>query len=152
MLPPEINVEQYPNLQKWVIGCLSGHKKDNDIIYQLCRRTGWDWSQAKRFVEQVGQGSQKEIHRRRVPLLLGIGLLMMVSGAVAFLSAFPDLTALLSEMEPPLNIGRIIEYIFARHSEYLLAVKLVTGMALFIGGGVGTWRAVMSAIPAKGKI
>jgi hypothetical protein len=151
MVPPDIDVEQYPGLKQWVIGCFSGHKKVNDIIYQLCQRTGWDWSQAKRFVEQVGRGSQKEIHQRRLPLLLGIGLLFMVSGAIAFVSAFPDLTVLLAEMEPPLKIERIVEYIFMGRSGYVLAAKLVGGMAMFIGGGVGTWRAVMSAMTGEGE-
>jgi hypothetical protein len=151
MLPTEINVEQYPGLKKWVIDCFSGHKKANDIIFQLCQRTGWDWKQSKRFVEQVGQSSQKEIHQRRMPLLLGIGLLFMVSGAIAFISAFPDLTTMLSQMEPPLKIERIIEYIFMGRSEYLLAAKLVGGMAMFIGGGVGTYRAVTAAMTGEGE-
>ena len=151
MLPSDVDLERYPGLKRWVIGCLSGHKKANDIVFQLCRQTGWDWNQAKRFVEQVGRESQKEIHQRRMPLLMGIGLLMIAGGAVAFVSAYPDLITTLSQMEPPLEISRVVEYIFLGRSGYLLAGKLVTGMAMIIGGGIGTLRAVMAAMTGEGE-
>lgn len=151
MLPSENDVERYPGLKRWVIGCFSSHKKVNDIIYQLCQQTGWDWNQAKRFVEQVSKESQKEINQRRAPLLLGIGLLMIVGGALAFFSAFPDITAILAEMEPPLDAGRVIQFIFASHSEYILIIKLGTGLAMFVGGAVGSWRTVMGAMTGEGE-
>ena len=151
MLPSDVDMERYPGLKRWVIGCFSGHKKVNDIIYQLCQQTGWDWSQAKQFVDQVARESQKEIHQRRMPLLLGIGLLMMVSGTIAFVSAFPDLQTTLSQMEPPLDLSRVVEYIFLGRSGYLLAVKLVTGTAMVIGGGIGTLRAVTAAMTGEGE-
>jgi hypothetical protein len=151
MLPSDIDKDRYPGLKRFVISGFSAHKKANDIIYQLCQQTGWDWNQAKQFVEQVSQEGQKEIHQRRMPLLLGIGLLMMVGGVLAFLSAFPDITAMLSEMEPPLDAGRVIQYIFMGRGEYLLAVKLVTGMAMFIGGAVGSYRTVTAAMTGEGE-
>jgi len=150
MQPDDTDVEHYPGLKRWVIGSFASHKKANDIIYQLCQQTGWDWNQAKRFVERVAGESQKEIHQRRMPLLLGIGLLFMVSGALAFASAYPDLLATLSEMEPPLDPARVFEYIFLGRSGYLLAAKIVAGMAMIIGGGVGTWRAVTAAMTGEG--
>ncbi|MGD0806285.1 MAG: hypothetical protein ABSA10_02215 [Anaerolineales bacterium] len=151
MLPSDVDMDRYPGLKRWVIGSFSGHKKVNDIIYQLCQQTGWDWNQAKQFVDQVARESQKEIHQRRMPLLLGIGLLMMVSGTIAFVSAFPDLQTTLSQMEPPLDLSRVVEYIFLGRSGYLLAVKLVTGTAMLIGGGIGTLRAVTAAMTGEGE-
>jgi len=151
MLPSEVDLERYPGLKRWVIGCFSGHKKVNDIIFQLCQQTGWDWNQAKQFVDQVARESQKEIHQRRMPLLLGIGLLMMVSGTIAFVSAFPDLQTTLSQMEPPLDLSRVVEYIFLGRSGYLLAAKLVTGTAMVIGGGIGTLRAVTAAMTGESE-
>jgi hypothetical protein len=151
MLPSDADVERYPGLKRWVIGSFSSHKKPNDIIFQLCQQTGWDWSTAKQFVEQVSREGQKEINQRRMPLLLGIGLLMMIGGALAFLSAFPDISAVLSEMEPPLDAARVIQFILASRSEYLLIAKLATGMAMFIGGAVGSWRTVMGAMTGEGE-
>ncbi|MGD0174477.1 MAG: hypothetical protein ABSC61_08605 [Anaerolineales bacterium] len=151
MLPSDVDMERYPGLKRWVIGCFSGHKKVNDIIYLLCQQTGWDWNQAKQFVDQVARESQKEIHQRRMPLLLGIGLLMMVSGTIAFVSAFPDLQTTLSQMEPPLDLSRVVEYIFLGRSGYLLAAKLVTGTAMVVGGGIGTLRAVTAAMTGEGE-
>ncbi len=151
MLPPDVDMERYPGLNRWVVACFSGHKKVNDIVFQLCQKTGWDWNQAKQFVDQVARESQKEIHQRRMPLLLGIGLLMIASGTIAFVSAFPDLQTTLSQMEPPLDLGRVVEYIFLGRSGYLLAAKLATGLAMVIGGGIGTLRAVMAAMTGEGE-
>jgi hypothetical protein len=147
----EIDATRYPDLRKWVVACLSSHKKPNEIIFQLCRRTGWDWSQAKRFVEQVTELDTKEVHKRRMPLLLGIGLLMMVGGVVAFLPAFFDLIADLSYLEPPLDGEKIINLIFMARGDYLRIIKLVLGMAAFVGGAYGIWSAVRSAITGEGE-
>ncbi len=147
----EIDSSRYPDLRKWVVASLANHKKPNDLIFQLCQRTGWDWSQAKRFVEQVVESDQKQIHQRRMPLLLGIGVLMMVLGVVSFLPAFLDLMADLSALEPPLDLTKVIEVGFSARMEYVRIARLVIGMAMFIGGGYGIWGAVKSALTGEGE-
>ncbi|MGB7539170.1 MAG: hypothetical protein WBM17_11585 [Anaerolineales bacterium] len=147
----EIDATRYPDLRKWVVGCLSGHKKPNDIIFQLCRRTGWDWGQAKRFVEQVVEMDQKQVHRQRMPLLLGIGLLMVVGGIVAFLPAFMDLIATLSLIEPPLDGEKFMTLVINARGGYVRIIRLVTGLAMFVGGGYGIISAVKSAMTGEGE-
>jgi hypothetical protein len=150
--PPAAGIDaaHYPDLRKWVISSLSGHKKPNEIIFQLCQRTGWDWNQATSFVEQVTQLDQKQVHQRRMPLLLAIGLFMLVGGILLFLPAFLDLMAILSQIEPPLDLNKIMTAAFYARTGYILAIRLVTGMAMIIGGGWGIWSAVRSAITGEG--
>jgi hypothetical protein len=147
----DIDATRYPDLRKWVVGCLSGHKKPNDIIFELCRRTGWDWNQAKKFVEQVVEMDRKEVHQRQMPLLLGIGLLMIALGVVAFLPAFMDLIADLSYLEPPLDLEKIINLGLMARGDYLRIIELVTGLAMFVGGGFGIWGAVKAAMTGEGE-
>jgi hypothetical protein len=147
----QIDSTRYPELRKWVVASLAGHKKPNDIIFQLCRRTGWDWGQAKQFLEQVAESNQKEIHQRRMPLLLGIGILFMAAGAISFFSAYTDLAEILSTLEPPLDLEKIVNAVLMARSIYLLAVKLVLGMAGVVGGGYGIWSALQSAITGEGE-
>jgi hypothetical protein len=147
----ETDVTRYPDLRKWVVGCLSGHKKPNDIIFQLCRRTGWDWNQSKRFVEQVIELDQKEVHQRRMPLLLGIGILFLIVGAVSFLSAFVDLVAILSTLEPPLDLQKIINAVLMAKSIYFLIARLAGGLVLVVGMSYGISNAVKSAITGEGE-
>ena len=147
----EIDATRYPDLRKWVVSCLSGHKKSSDIIFELCRRTGWDWNQAKRFVEQVAELDQKQVHQRRMPLLLGIGVLFMITGAVSFISAFMDLSVILSELEPPLDLEKIINAAFMSRSIYSLIGKFAFGMIAVVGGGYGISSSVKSAITGEGE-
>jgi hypothetical protein len=147
----QIDSTRYPELRKWVVASLARHKKPNDIIFQLCRRTGWDWNMAKQFIDQVVEADQKEIHQRRMPLLLGIGILFMAAGAVSFISAYTDLAEILSTLEPPLDVEKILNAVFMARSMYLLAVKLILGMAGVVGGGYGIWSAVKSAITGEGE-
>jgi hypothetical protein len=147
----EIDPTRYPELRKWVVGCLSSHKKPNDIIFQLCRRTSWDWGQSKRFVEQVVEMDQKQVHQQRMPLLLGIGVLMMIGGAVAFIPAFLDLIATLSLLEPPLDGSEFMTLVVMAEGGYFRIIRLVTGLAMFIGGSYGIISAVKSAMTGDGE-
>jgi hypothetical protein len=142
---------RYPDLRKWVVSSLAGHKKPNDIIFQLCRRTGWDWKQAERFVGQITELDSKEVHRRRMPLLFAIGLLMMGGGIFAFLPAFLDLLAALSALEPPWNAEKIVFAFTAAQTGYYGVIRLFGGLAMFIGGAVGISSAVRSAISGEGE-
>jgi len=146
----DIDATRYPELRKWVVGCLSNHKKPNEIIFQLCRRTSWDWGQAKRFVEQVVELDQKQVHQKRMPLLLFFGLAMAVGGVVAFLPAFLDLIEDLSLLEPPLDGEEVLNLIFMARGDYVRIIRLVTGLAMTIGGAYGIWSAVKSAMTGEG--
>jgi hypothetical protein len=147
----EIDATRYPDLRKWVVGCLSGHKKPNDIIFEICRRTGWDWGQAKRFVEQVIEMDQKQVHQRRLPLLVGIGILFLITGTISFISALIDITAILAELDPPLDAQEIINAVLMARSIYYLIGKLAIGMIGVVGGGYGIMNAVKSAMTGDGE-
>ena len=151
MTTSEIDSSRYPELRKWAVASLAAHKKPNDIIFQLCHRTGWDWNQSKKFLEQVVESDKKEVHQKRMPLLVGIGILMMVLGVVSFLPAFFDLIADLSMLEPPLDLNKVIEAGFLARTEYVRIGRLVIGMAMFVGGGFGIWSAVKSALTGEGE-
>jgi hypothetical protein len=153
----EIDATRYPDLRKWVIGCLSGHKKPNEIIFQLCRRTGWDWGQAKRFVEQVVEMDQKQIHQKRMPLLIGIGMLFMIMGAFAFILGVNDLLEAISKLQNSPDISTILGLIFNLPRlamdplGFMIRLAIVYGPAMFIGGAWGTWSAVKSAMTGEGE-
>jgi hypothetical protein len=142
---------RYPELRKWVVSSLSGHKKPNDIIFQLCQRTGWDWKQAERFVGQITELDSKEVHRRRMPLLLGVGLFLMAGGVVAFLPAFLDMIADLQMLEPPWDLDKLFYALSGARANYYRVFGIFGGLAMFIGGGVGISNAIRSAISGEGE-
>ena len=155
---PEPDLERYPELKKWVIGCLSGHKKPNDITFQLCARTGWDWSQSRQFVEAVAKDSRKEVHQRRMPFLLVMCLSFIAIGLYFTLSGILELKSNLEELAGPMNFALFMTKIFPAivsmiYGQWgaLLPLKLIGGMATFVGSSVAAYRAVFSALTGEGE-
>jgi hypothetical protein len=140
----------YPELRKWVVGNLSGHKKINDIIFQLCRRTGWDWNTSKAFVEQITQVDQKEVHKGRLPLLVVLGILFFAGGLFLSVPAFFDMISILSGLQSPLNFEKIVDILIKARVGFLTSIRLVSGMAMIVAGGWGIVMAIRSAITGKG--
>ncbi len=149
--PSGIDAANYPELRKWVVGSLSGHRKPNDIIFQLCQRTGWEWNRSKSFVEQVVQIDQKAVHQRRLPLLVALGVFMVAGGVLLFLPALFDMINLLSRIEPPLDLDKILFITLQARVGFLTSLRLITGMGMIVGGGWGIGVAIRSAITGEGE-
>jgi hypothetical protein len=141
----------YPELRKWVVGNLSSHKKINDIIFQLCRRTGWDWNTSRAFVEQITQVDQKEVHKGRLPLLVVLGILIMAGGVFLSVPAFFDMASILSGLQSPLDFEKIVNLLFRARLGVLATIRLVSGMVMVVAGGWGIVMAIRSAITGEGE-
>jgi hypothetical protein len=141
---------EYPELRKWVVGCLSGHKKVNDIIYQLCQRTGWDWNTSRSFVEQITQIDQKEVHKRRLPILVMLGFFILAGGFILAVPAFFDMIDILSGMQPPFDFEKLFDMFFLARVGFLTTIRLVSGMAMVVAGGWGIVMAIRSAVTGEG--
>jgi hypothetical protein len=150
--PGEIDATRYPELRKWVVGCLSNHKKPNDIIFELCRRTGWDWNQAKRFIAQVVDLDQKRVHQKRMPLLLAIGLVFFfLPAAIAFISAYGDLKYIFSTLKPPWDLQTFRDAALLSLVNYPLLGKLAGGVIGVISGSFGILNIMKPAITGEGE-
>lgn len=155
--PGEIDATRYPELRKWVVGCLSNHKKPNDIIFELCRRTGWDWNQAKRFVAQVVDLDQKQVHQKRMPLLVGIGIFTMVAGVYFSIIGVRDLLEAISQLQNSPDIVTMLGMIINLRSlamdplGFMIRFAIVYGPAMFIGGAWGILSAVKSSMTGDGE-
>jgi hypothetical protein len=149
--PGVIDATRYPDLRKWVVSSLSNHKKPNDIIFQLCRRTDWDWNQAKRFVEQVVELDQKQVHQKRMPLLLGSGIFFVITGAFLFISAYNDVIAVLKTLEPPWDFQKFINAALNAEMIYYMVLKVLILMATVAGGSYGIVSALKAALIGEGE-
>jgi hypothetical protein len=144
---------RYPELRKWVVGCLSGHKKPNDIIFQLCHRTGWDWNQSKRFVEQVAQLDQRQVLQNRVPFMLAIGILGMAGGTFVTITGINNLQKEISTLVYAPDFLDFLKLVFTIGKdplEFLLHAAVIVGPAMFLGGAWGIYSAIKSALTGEG--
>jgi hypothetical protein len=143
--PGVIDATRYPDLRKWVVSSLSNHKKPNDIIFELCRRTDWDWNQAKRFVEQVVELDQKQVHQKRMPVLLLATVSGVVMGSFGFIRAYVEVLRIIP---PPIDLHKIINATLDSPTLLFEFASVMVGAAL---GGFGVVGIVKSAITGEGE-
>ena len=78
-----------PKLAEYVAKRLKSQRRKNDIAMEVCERTGVDWKEAQRFVNQVNLEQYQSINRaKNIPILILCGLfvfsgvVMLILGAV----------------------------------------------------------------------
>lgn len=96
--------------------------------------------------------NQKQIHMRRSPLLVAIGAIFLAGGFLLAWSSLLDLAAILPGLTPPLDTGKIVDYVFMARSGWIMAGKFVAGVAMLVGGGVSVWDAMTAAMTGQGKL
>jgi hypothetical protein len=90
--PVSINSEE---LDEFALQELKRQHHRNDILVQLCQRTGWDWQQAERFLDKVEADHPSELatQEKRLALLFNLtrileGLLVLAIGSLGILGPF----------------------------------------------------------------
>jgi hypothetical protein len=76
---------------------------------------------------------------------------MLAGGMFFFIPSIIEVIDILSMIDPPLDLNKIFEMVLMARSGYILAVRLVTGMAMVVGGGWGIWSAIQSAVTGDGE-
>lgn len=126
-------------LTEYVIHRLGQHVSQNDLIYDLCQRTGMSWDQGAKFVAEVEQKHHREIARRSSPLLLIIGIGIFLGGAWLFRGAALGFAALLQAGSFSLNP-------FDLRRDYVMLIRLGTGLAMIVGSIIGIVQVILSIL------
>ena len=79
MSPHLLNPEE---LDAWIEDQLVSHASRDDIILEVCNRTGMDWNHAEARVQAVELYRAEQIRRRRSPLWILLGVAIMIGGIV----------------------------------------------------------------------
>lgn len=130
----------------FVVSELAKYRNRNDVIRDLCERSGCRWEEAAAIVRRVESEQDHAIQVRRRPILtlLGAvfclsGLALMVLGVYLVLSGeVLPLTVELGFVEIDLPNGGQIVFI-------------VAGLPILLGGIVGTRRAYRDVDSSEGK-
>jgi len=118
-------------LTDFVIRELGQHASRDEILYALCQKSGMMWSQAEAFLRDVEINHQRDISRRRAPVLVVIGIVTAVVGAALFFYNFPRLREVLRD---PAALALMAPYV-------LRAIVIqVISMGMVLGGLLGIWR------------
>lgn len=117
-------------LTDYIIDQLGHHVSRNDLIFDICQRTGLAWSQVSDLVAQVEQQAQKKTALKQSPLLLIVALGILMGGlflACGALMYFLELArAGMFALDP-----------FSLRRDFLATIRLFTGFAMIIGSLIG---------------
>ncbi|MBI5304808.1 MAG: hypothetical protein HY868_21920 [Chloroflexi bacterium] len=121
-------------LTEYIIDQLGRHVTRNDLIFDICQRTGLPWSQVSDLVTQVERKDQKKIALKQSPVLLLIAVGILIGGvffACGALMYFVDLARANKFNLDPFSLRR----------DYFNVIRLFTGLAMILGSlfGVGSW-------------
>ncbi len=126
-------------LTEYVIQQLGKHVSRDNLIYDICQRTGRDWNNVNNLVAAVEQTHATKIARKQSPVLLIVALGILIGGlwaAGGALLYYSDLIQAGNFSIDPLSLRR----------DYVMLIRLGTGIAMIFGALVGAidqiWKMV----------
>ncbi len=126
-------------LTEYIIQQLGKHVSHNDLIYDICQRTGRDWNNVSTLIAAVEQTHATKIARKQSPVLLIIALGLLIGGIWAAGGALLYYVNLIQ------SGNSLIDPLLLR-SDYVMLIRLVTGIAMIFGALVGAidqiWKMV----------
>lgn len=113
------------------------------VIREVCDQTGMDWKQAAALVDEVERGESQSIARGNLPLMIGIGAIIMIGGFLLIgygLSQFflPFIDGTLGDLTREVLTLHILE-------NWIYLAEGIVGVAMVAGGGFGIGRAMAAA-------
>jgi hypothetical protein len=134
----EIDLEA---LSEFTFKQLKKQRRHNDIVEDICQKTGWHWNKSQRFVARVQTKHHDELQsgKNRLTLFVGIGivlvgLIMALIGASA-LSDYAKL-AVFAKTNPEVLLD------VSPSATFFALSATVTGIGMVLGGGFGIARAL----------
>ncbi len=124
-------------LTTYVMQRLGQHVTRNDLVFELCQRTGMSWDQATAFVREVEEQHGPQIARRQSLLFVVLGVGILLTGIVLTYMSLNYVTGVLN--------GSISWFDLRR--DYYAIARLITGIAMILGSLYGLWKVYLSVLP-----
>ena len=70
------------DIKKFIITKLGKHHNPNEIIREVCERTGMRWDDAQKFIKQVYAENREEIAGRQSGIIIALSVFIIISGVV----------------------------------------------------------------------
>jgi hypothetical protein len=130
-------------LSEFAFQQLKKQRRHNDIVEDVCRKTGWHWNKSQRFVARVQTKHHDELQssKNRVTMIVGVGIvlagLIVALNGIGALSDYAKL-AVFAKTNPEVLLD------IAPSAIFLALSATVTGIGMVLGGGYGIARALTS--------
>ncbi len=122
-------------LSNFVVSELSKHRRRKDVVFDVAQRTGVNWREAERYVEDVAMAEGSKIATRKNILIIPLGLAI---GGIGFYISILEGLALLSILTAASAPGGNLETGAASTAALQVVLpRLAVGLAMTAGGVIG---------------
>ena len=127
-----------PDITNYIVYRLSDAVPPNDIIMDICDKTGISWPEAEELVEQVQFEHEQDVTKRQFPLLTLVALSIFVGGVgllaystyMLFLTTSTYANTALNPWDLPDTLNLIFNYAAFTLSLILFAIAMILGSLL----------------------
>jgi len=119
-----------------IISKLGRQSSRNEIIIAICEKSGLDWTEAERLIQQVEEEHHRSIAIRQTPVLIVISGLTIIGGVsllgygIMFFMDFYQMD--------------IVQRALLVEAGYLRIVSMLLGLGMLGGGLYGLWNTFSS--------
>ena len=129
-------------LTEFVSTSIADLRDSDDIIYDICTRTGWHWQRANDFLIAIQESRLQQIKKRKRRFMLPLGVAIFLVGAVIIYLIGANLwNEYLSlqhqEGAVEISLQMKLTYLFTNHGYTALM-----GAAMMVGGAFGVGKAL----------
>jgi hypothetical protein len=135
-------------LTQYIIDNLSKSQDQNDLILEICNRTGKNWPEAQALVEKVRSDNSGTIARRQAPFLTAIALILFIAGAGMMLyegyTLAETIGIFLPNGDDPMTLVGLLFVIFSS-APGTIGI-FILGLAMTLGSLIGmseVWRGLL---------
>lgn len=145
------NPQQRAELENWIANRIARGVPHDDIIPVVCSRAGLDWPQAEAIVRGVAESRRQEIARKRLPVLLVLSIIIVISGLAMAGSAGIDLWEYASSLPQPLDLDAQRSLALYLTSHAFVIGRIAVGIAMIAGGAIGLGRSFAAGVANTGE-
>jgi hypothetical protein len=138
-----------PALTTYIVDRLSDSINPDDIVLEICERSGMSWPEAEALVKEVQAERGQEVARKQFPLLAFVALAIFIGG-IALLGyslymLFMVTNTYASNVMGPWELSNLLNFIF-NYAELTFSILLVA-IAMILGSLLGmkdAWAAILN--------
>ena len=137
-----------PEITAYMVKQLSKSKNPDDLVMEICGKTGKSWEEVESLLESVRVEHAQEIIRRQSPLLTSVALGTFITGVVIMIYSVYLLVGAIQAYSAmpvaPIGIPDALQAIFA--VAYTSFAGVVIGLGMALGSMLGmrqVWAAIL---------
>jgi hypothetical protein len=136
------------DITAYFIQHLSDSDNPDDLVIEICEKTGRKWGEVEYLLEQVRDEHEHEITRRQSPLLALIALVTFVTGVGIAIYSVYFMVLVIQEYSAasvhPLEVPDILQSLAA--TTYSSGAGLILGLGMVLGSLFGMKKVWMTIL------